>query len=131
MNKIIILFSLVSLILADSNLMPNGSPNIAGFWEESSGRIWKSTQRGNLFTWVQERTNRVAKGVIVAKSPNDKSTWLVFITFDGKIHWELEFNEDFSTLTAKNDVYKRSNKQSSATKVYKINYNSSLLYGTN
>lgn len=111
MNKlvVVIIFSLLGAIIGaeERNVMPNRSPNMAGLWTESSGRVWKSTQRGNLFTWIQEKTNRVAKGLVVAESPDKPSSWLVFITFDGKIHWQLEFDEDFSTLTAQNDVFKR------------------------
>lgn len=108
-----IIFANGSEVNLTSGFMPNGSPILAGFWEEGSHKVWKCTQNGNLFTWtMQDKSARIAKGVIIAKSPEPKSTdWLVFITFDNKdIHWELTFNTNFTTLIGKNDVFKKIDK---------------------
>lgn len=95
-----------------THLAANGAPIMAGYWEESSGKVWKSSQRGNIFIWTQHGTNKVAKGIIVAKYPNadEPSDWLVAITFEhtlAKTNMILEFNSDYTQLTSKNDVYKR------------------------
>lgn len=95
-----------------AHLAGNGAPNMAGYWEEGSGRVWKSTQRGNIFTWTQHGTNKVAKGILVAKfaDADEPVDWLVAITFEqtlAKTHMILSFNSDFTQLSSKNDVYKR------------------------
>lgn len=93
------------------HISSNGAPVIAGYWEESSGKIWKSEQRGNLFTWTQHGTNKVAKGIIVAPLPDaEASDWQVFITFESTLtrtNMQLNFNSDFTSLLSKNDVFKR------------------------
>lgn len=115
MKSAFFLIFLPVLALSDpkANCATNGAPNMAGYWEESGGAVWKSTQSGNVFMWIQDKTRKIAKGIIVAKYPDsdpDPAEWQVFITFEhtlSKINMPLNFNANFSQLTSKNDVFKR------------------------
>lgn len=90
--------------------MPNGSPNLSGTWEDSGNKLWRSTQVGNTFTWVQDKTLRVAEGIMIASCVDQNVTdWKVFVTFNDNVKASLElfFDLDLSILRSKNDYFKR------------------------
>jgi len=87
--------------------MGNNAPVISGTWREGSGRLWRSYQNGNQFTWIQDGTNRMATGTIVATDSlgTSNTSWMIHITFDGSEHWRLVPNIDASILTGKSDTF--------------------------
>ena len=50
-----------------------------GEWTDRYGKIWRSSQSGNTFNWVENTTGRVASGIVVPLSGGVQ--WIVFATY--------------------------------------------------